>query len=251
MPNGFRDAAGKSADVTDPLPSCERNTALRRWIQESAVDWGKARAAGDRRRCAQRTARRGRRLTRGRAAGFPIATSATARAAIASPAPIAPSPSIVRALMPTRIPRRRATPRAAPRMAGMCGASLGCSARMVTSTLPIRSPRCAHERHDLAEQHGAVDAAVARIGVGEVLADVAGRQRRRAAHRRRRAARRRRRSGRAARVRSGTLDAAQPQRPARAPGGGCPSPARPARGRPPRARRIRTAARRRPRRARA
>ena len=54
-----------------------------------------------------------------------------------------------------------------------CGASFGASQTTEQSTLPIVQPAAAHHAGDWREQHERVGARPLRVGVGEVLADVA------------------------------------------------------------------------------
>ena len=129
-------------------------------------------------------------------------------------------------------------------MAGTWGASFGRSARMVTSTLPTRSraPRAS------ARPRSAARRCRRRASAGRCR-ESAGRCRPPPA---RRAARRSTACSTDVAVRMAEqaalerdLDAAQPQRPARRPADGCPSPVRLApRAPPPRAPRLRTAGRR-------
>ena len=104
-------------------------------------------------------------------------SKATACTAMPSSRPVKPSRSVVVALTLTW---STATPRSSainPRMVSMCGAIFGAWATMVASTLPTFQPFSA----TMAQQRATVGALEPRVGVREVLADVA--QRRRAEQR--------------------------------------------------------------------
>ena len=88
--------------------------------------------------------------------------------------PVKPRPSVVVALTATRAASMPSISAMRARMASRCGAILGASHRMVTSTLPMlppraRAPGAAASREEEVRRR----AFPARIGVGEMLADVA------------------------------------------------------------------------------
>ena len=97
----------------------------------------------------------------------------TASAAAPSPRPTKPIPSPVVALTftcPGAIPSAVAN---RARIASRYGPSFGCSSITVASTCTIASPGATQLRDRRAQQVDRVGVAVALVGVGEVLADVA------------------------------------------------------------------------------
>ena len=94
-------------------------------------------------------------------------------AAMPSPRPMKPRPSIVVALMPTRAASMPRMPATASRMATRCGPTFGASHRNVTSTLEMRPPSGGNARCGIGEEDARGGAAPGRIARREVLADVA------------------------------------------------------------------------------
>ena len=152
-----------AAGACAPRPRCRRRAA--------GATAGRAAgpAAAGRRGAAARGLRHGR-STRRPSASRPRVITATAQQAMPSPRPSAPRPSARRPFTVTGAPTASTAAPPSPRGAG---ASSGASHTTLQSTLPTSQPAARTRPATVAQQAERVGARPGRVGVGEVLAEVA------------------------------------------------------------------------------